>query len=266
MLSKAIRIRTLAAPLMQPDSDPCTWPVPPQDVALRNGEIHLLCAAPSAFSHSLSRFRSLLAPPELERAAKLHFPADRDSYTIRHGLRRLLLSRYLQQDPLRIEFVYGKAGKPEIKNDGLSLFFSESHSAGLALFAVTCMSPVGVDIEWVRPIPEFDKIAAHYFSAHEVRALRNLPLDDRMTAFYSCWTSKEAYLKATGEGIGAGLNKVEITLDQSLRAVALHVTGSSRAQSTWRLQAFSPAPGYVGAVAVNGNVPSVSQWRLPSTW
>jgi 4'-phosphopantetheinyl transferase len=264
MPSKAIRANAITSP--QPAVEPCSWPAPPQDIVLHSNAVHIWCAAPRAFSQSLARFHSLLSTEERERAAKFHFAADRDSYTIRHGLRRLFLSRYTRQDPSQIEFAHGPFGKPEIKADGASLFFNDSHSAELALFAVTSHCPLGVDIECMRPIPEFENIAARFFSPPEVQMMRELSPDQRMTAFYSCWTAKEAYLKATGEGIGAGLDKVEVTLDQDLQAVALRVPADSEASDKWSVRAFSPALGYLGAVAVNAEISKVSLWRFPAGW
>jgi 4'-phosphopantetheinyl transferase len=265
MPSKATNAHAGAAPLIHPDGDQCTWRFAPDDVVLAGGEIHVFCAAPSAFCHSLSRYRSLLSAAELERAAKFRFPADQDSYTIRHGLRRLLLSRYMMQEPSRIEFVYGANGKPEIKDGAASLFFNDSHSGDLALFALTSISAIGVDIECARPIPEFERIASHYFSPREVQAMRDLPPEERIAAFYSCWTGKEAYLKATGEGIATGLHNVEITLERR-RAVALVLPADRQDQASWYLKSFLPAAGYIGAVVVKADAPCVRQWRIPLTW
>lgn len=259
MPSKATNSEPITAASPQRNVIGPSWPPAPQDLALRDGEIHVWCAAPAAFFPELDRFRSLISQPELARAARFHFPVHRDHYIIRHGILRLILGRYLRQEPSRIEFGQGKFGKPTVKTDS-SLHFNDSHSGDLALFAFTKLGPIGVDIECVRPIPDFENIAARYFCAREIALMRELSPDDKMTAFFSCWTGKEAYLKATGEGIGQGLDKVEIKLDENLRATALHIPGD--VHTHWTIGAFTPAPRYLGAVALVGEIPAVSQWQF----
>jgi 4'-phosphopantetheinyl transferase len=253
-------------PLPQPDADPCTWPTPARPIAPSASEVHVWCATPAALSQHLSSFHSLISVAERDRADKFRFAADREGYIIRHGILRIILSRYLELEPTRIEFVHGYAGKPALKADRVPLFFNDSHSRELALFAFTGGCPIGVDIECVRPIPEFESIASHYFSPREVQRMRTLSSDKKMTAFYSCWTGKEAYLKATGEGIGKSLDKVEITLDEDLRAIALHVPGNPQSPSEWKVRAFSPAPGYLAAIALHGEISAVNCWRFPASW
>ena len=262
MSSKTNRREAVAPALPQPQAGRCPWPAPPPNPALRPGETHLWCAEPGAFHQHLSRFNGLISEAEQDRAARFHSAGHRDAYIIRHGVLRLLLGQYLRQAPAEIEFLHGSRGKPVIPAAASELHFNESHSGDLALFAFTTVCPIGVDIERIRPIPDFERIATHYFSAQEVHMMRELPPDQRMKAFYACWTGKEAYLKATGEGIGAGLDKVEITLDQNLEAAGLTVSEDSHA--AWRLHPFSPAPGYLGAVALTGTITALSLWRFPA--
>jgi len=239
----------------------CSWPPAAQNVSLHPGEVHVWCAAQGSFPQQLANFCSAISTAELDRAGRFRFPAHRDRYIARHGILRLILGRYLDQDPGRLEFERGKFGKPSLKNNP-ALHFNDSHSGELALFAFTTLCPIGVDIECLRPIPEFENIAAQYFCSREIELMRLLPPEKRMAAFYSCWTGKEAYLKATGEGISEGLDKVEVILDENLCAIALHVPGDPHAN--WSLQSFSPAPGYVGAVVLQGYIPPVSHWQFPS--
>jgi 4'-phosphopantetheinyl transferase len=255
------------APLPHADAGPCPWPAPPEEIALRIGQIHIWCAAPRDFSRSLSSFRSLLSVAELDRSAKFHFPTDCDSYIIRHALLRLILGRYLQQAPSGIEFSHGPYGKPMVKACGVPLHFNDSHSAELVLFAITAVGPVGVDVECMRPIAEFESIASQYFTPREVEVMRALPAGKKLEAFYSCWTGKEAYLKATGEGIGESLHKVEVILDAGLRATSLSFHGDEVCSApAWQLRAFSPAPGYLGAVSVQTDLSELDLWRIPACW
>ena len=142
---------------------------------------------------------------------------------------RDLLGRYLGTRPGRIRFVYNAFGKPELSAEfGNRLRFNLSHSADLALIAVTTDVAVGVDLEYIRPQPDGPEIARSVFSAAEVDQLNRVPSHLYPQAFLTCWTRKEAYVKARGEGLARldGIPTDAVTLQ--------------------------PAPGYVGALAVEG--------------
>jgi 4'-phosphopantetheinyl transferase len=254
----------------EPGADPAapsrpslSWAFPPAVIRLEAGQTHVWCAAMSAFEQQLDRLSNLLSGMEKKRAARFRFGKDRNRYIIRHGILRLLLSRYLDCAPGDVEFRYGPKGKPEIRDGSAGFHFNDSHSENLALYALTRVCPIGADVELVRPIPGFEKIAARYFSRREAGIMRALPLEKRMEAFYACWTRKEAFLKATGEGIGYQLADVEVTLAPGDEAEVLRVPGESQAAAGWKLQAFSPAPGYLGAIALQGAIDSVCYWAVP---
>jgi 4'-phosphopantetheinyl transferase len=210
------------------------------------------------------QFYGLLSSAERARAERFRFCKDRNDYIICHGMLRIILGRYLGRRPAEIEFCYGRFGKPEIKGDlvGMHLNFSASHSGDLALYAVTCSGPVGVDVECVRPVPHFEEIALRFFSPHEAEMLMALPTECRMEGFLNCWTRKEAFLKATGEGIGEGLAKVEVTLTPGKEAEILRIAGESQGRTEWQLRSFSPAPGYLAAVAFEHRGLVLSQGRV----
>jgi 4'-phosphopantetheinyl transferase len=228
-------------------------------------EIHILGAALAEFSRQLPRLQAILSPAERKRAARFHFAKDHDSYVIRHAILRILLGGYLGKPPVEIDFRCCPAGKPELASDAgrQSFHFSHSHSGDFALYAFTAVCPMGVDIECVRPIPDFEKIVAHYFSPREAGMMRALSPQERMEAFYACWTCKEAFLKATGEGIGKGLAQVEVRLAPGEEPKILGVPGQPRARAEWKLRAFSPAPGYLGAVAFKHSHLPLKQWKVP---
>jgi len=240
----------------------CDWPPPPAELSLGSGEVHIWCLAPHQFANNLNELHPILSGEEKERASRFHFSRDRESYVVRHALLRLILGRYLETDPSAIEFSRGSFGKPTLDFRGaVPLHFNDSHTNGLALLAVTKDDPLGVDIEHLRPIPDFEEIAANYFSPREVEALRAIPADKRMEAFYACWTRKEAFLKATGEGIRENLAKVEVALTPGEESRILYVSGKT--QSRWKLHSFIPAPGYLGALTFQGNIPSFQHWSVP---
>ena len=231
------------------------------------GELHLWAAAFGEFGDRLPELRALLTESEKARAEKFKFARDRDRYLIRHGLLRLILGRYLHQDPSAIDFRVGASGKPEVRiaAGGAALFFNASHSAEIALWAIASACPVGVDIERVREIPDIEKIARRFFHPRETATLMALPPDARLAAFHACWTRKEAFLKTTGEGIAQGVAKVEVTLAPGDAAAVVSIAEDSSARERWQLHSFSPASGYVGCVAYENKASALtlSQWRAP---
>jgi 4'-phosphopantetheinyl transferase len=238
------------------------WPAAPPQVRLKTGEVHLWLLNLRDFAGQLSRLHSLLSTHELARAARYHFPADRDAYITRHGVLRLILGRYLQQAPAAVEFRYSARGKPETTAD--NLHFNDSHSGDFVLYGVTAACPLGVDIEKVKPIPDFEEIAANYFSPREVETMRALAAEMRMQAFYAAWTRKEAFLKATGEGIAENLPRVEVTLKPEEQPEILAVPGDPFARAAWKLKTFRPAPGYLGAAAFRHSDLKLHAWSVPA--
>ena len=104
-----------------------------------------------------------------------------------------------------------------------------SYSNGLALIAGTRHAALGVDIERVRSVPEADQIAAKFFSPREGAMLHAIPAEQKMEAFFHCWTRKEAYLKATGEGIADALPRIEVSLGPGQPARLLRINGDTQA-------------------------------------
>ena len=239
-----------------------SWTSPPGRVQLGTGQLHVWCADMADFHSRLQDFRAILSDSEITRAERFKFPNDRDHYCVRHGIRRLLLARYLRVDPVAVEFQHGARGKPEFAGRSQHVHFNDSHSGELALYAVAADCPIGVDIEQVKPVPDFEAIAENYFSPREVAAMRALPSGQRMEAFYSCWTRKEALLKATGEGIGTSLPKVEVTLGREEDPAVLSIDGDQDARLNWSLRAFCPAAGYVGAAAFARHNLELIVWRI----
>ena len=128
--------------------------------------------------------------------------------------------------------------------------FNVSHCDDLALFGFVRGHKIGVDLERVRTEIEVEDLAKRYFSSNEFQRLRSLPADQQREAFYCGWTRKEAYLKGRGEGLSYGLDRVEVSLAPGEPAIILRASDDPDVSRHWTVQHLSPAPGYVGAVAV----------------
>jgi 4'-phosphopantetheinyl transferase len=127
----------------------------------------------------------------------------------------------------------------------------------LALYAIARDRELGIDLERIRPLPDAEKIAQRFFSAREHTMICSLPTSKQHEAFFHCWTCKEAYLKATGDGLSGSLNQVDILLAPGEPAKLLSVAGNEQEASRWCLQQLMPVPGYMAALVVEGH-----GWRL----
>ena len=226
--------------------------------------IHLWCANLKRFSQAMPLLQAMLSPVERARAVKFKFPQDRDYFVIRRGLLRWLLSQYLPVPPTQHEFVRGEFGKPGllVSRKTTSIQFNFSHSAGMAVYAITGGIEIGVDIERIRLMDDIEDIVEIFFTKGESATLRALPAGRKLEAFYNCWTRKEAILKATGEGIARGVNRVEVTLAPSEPAQVLKAPGVGHAGLAWTVHSFKPATGYIAALAYQGSKLGLERRRL----
>jgi len=241
----------------------------PSSLQLASDEVHSWCARLDVPPETSARLHATLTPEERTRSARFQFERDQQRFIVAHGVLRDLLGRYLRTQPRRVRFVYNAFGKPDVSPEfGNRLTFNLSHSAGLALIAIASASNVGVDVEYTRARSDYADIARHFFSAAEVDYLMALPSHLYAEAFLSCWTKKEAYLKACGEGLAIPLNSfsVPLTTDHAHTPVDLYVASKDIVPADrWSLYTLRPAPGYAGALAIKGTGWRLSQWqwRMP---
>jgi 4'-phosphopantetheinyl transferase len=196
----------------------------------------------------VARFASLLTPDEQGRAGRFRFEHLRRSFTLARGALRILLGRYLNIDPAAIRFVYGEKGKPSLAEPS-RIRFNASHSGDLALYAFTPDCEVGVDVEKFRPMTDLREIAARFFCAEEAAELMQVPEEQRGPAFFRCWTRKEAYIKAIGDGLSVPLDAFAVSLRAGDPAQIIHIGRDAAAAAAWTLENLEPAPDYAAAVA-----------------
>lgn len=206
---------------------------------------------------------AVLSPEERERAARFHFERDRSRFAMGRGYLRALLGRYVGCAPEQIVFRYGQRGKPSLAADATGLEFNAAHSHDVALFAFALGAPVGVDVELVRPGPAEEGIADRFFSPLEAEALRSLPEAERREAFFRCWTRKEAFVKANGEGLTYGLDQFTVSLSPDEPARLVDVARDPREADAWSLHHVDPGDSYIGAVAVRGRVERLCLYGAP---
>ncbi|MDB6125656.1 MAG: phosphopantetheine-protein transferase [Pedosphaera sp.] len=241
------------------------WPTPPTEWFLAEREVHVWSATLDRTTDELTHFSSLLSDDERTRANRFHFERDQNRFTVGRGLLRTVLSRYVQKPAHELKFTYSDRGKPTL--GGLpvneTLHFNLSHSRDFALLAVTRVCPIGVDVEWIRPLSDAEAIAERFFSARESTALKALPVGQKPIGFFNLWTRKEAWLKATGEGISNSLNQVEVSLLPEEPAQLLSLFGDTRIAADWTLLDLKPAPNVKGALAAHAPNLQVKTWSWP---
>jgi 4'-phosphopantetheinyl transferase len=243
------------------------WRPPPAALTLSRAEVHVWRAALDPAASCVEQLQRTLSADELHRAARFRFPRDRRRFIVGRGALRDILGRYLGVPPCALGFRYNAYGKPalaDVTAEG-GLCFNVSHSHELALFAVTCGREVGVDIEYLRQEIACETIAEHFFSARERASLLALPTEVKPQAFFNCWTRKEAYIKAHGEGLSLPLDQFDVSLAPGEPAALLATHSEPREALRWSLQALTPGPGYVAALAVEGQDWHLTCWQWRKT-
>ena len=192
----------------------------------------------------------LLSDAERQRASRFVFDRDAHRFIVARARLRQLLAVRLGVRPESVELVYGARGKPALAlpEADSDLRFNVSHRDEVAVYAFSFGREVGIDVEAVRMIRDADAIAARSFSRRENEAYRALDPRDRLLGFFNCWTRKEAFVKALGDGLSLPLDRFEVSLAPGEPARILRVGHTPGADCGWRLASFSPAPGFVGAV------------------
>ena len=214
----------------------------------------------------MQKLEQILSKDEQTRAARFHFQRDRRRFAVGRGILRAILGGYLNVEPDQVEFCYGAHGKPYLAGnlDDSALRFNLAHSHELVVYAFACGRDIGVDLEYIRPIPNFERISANFFSARENAALNSLPAEQRQEAFFNCWTRKEAYIKALGDGLAHPLDQFDVSLIPGEPVRLLSVEQAPEEVSRWRFQAFTPTPGYAAAVVVEGHDWQPQFWQWPN--
>jgi 4'-phosphopantetheinyl transferase len=241
--------------------------------AMRDGletRVHVYLAAGPDSLAVLSAGHRVLDAEERERAARFHFAADRETYRAAHVLLRRSLSRHVPIEPADWRFVRTPLGRPEVDREAcpaaVGLRFNLAHTRGLVCCAVTRDAPVGVDAEQHRPLDDALYLAERLFAPAEVAALAAAPREGRVATFHAYWTLKEAYLKATGLGLSAGLDRFAFRLDGARPAtIALNLDPTlEEGAGDWRFVLLRVGDGHTLAVGVRAGEGAVLRVHRPS--
>lgn len=199
---------------------------------------------------SLQFYQTILSADEKKRAERFKFEKDQQAFIIARGTLRRILSQYLTLSPAEIKFKYSSKGKPCLDQNPLPLHFNLSHSYGKAIYAIALEKNIGVDIEYIRKI-EILSLAKRFFCDSEYQWLNSLQLEEQDAGFFQLWTCKEAYLKATGEGL-VGLQDIEIKTPLSSVLQILKISQNSEIAKNWTLKTIETAENYRATLAIEG--------------
>lgn len=237
------------------------WSPPPDVLNLEPDQVDVWRIYVDLPTATVKRMESVLSADETERAARFRFPADKQRYIVAHGCLRDILARYLNCEPAGLRFSTNQYGKPAVNDHTLE--FNLSHSGDFALVGVTRNRSIGVDVERIRTMMDFERVARRFFSQNEVTELMSFPLDQRQRAFFECWARKEAYIKAHGLGLSLPLDSFDVSLDEPalLRTARPDPSESAR----WTMLSLAVDPGYAGAVTVAGHNPKFWLWDCNSS-
>jgi 4'-phosphopantetheinyl transferase len=199
----------------------------------------------------LAQFQSVLTPDEARRANRFGSYALKRSFVLARSCLRIVLGWYAGKPAERLLLTYSTQGKPALADPNLDLRFNLSHSGEVAVFAIGRSCEIGVDVEQVRPLPDRMQIAERFFASGEIADLKDLPAGSQHAAFYRAWTRKEACVKGIGEGLSHPLHTFQVTLRPTDPAGVHDLVVDQPFFASWSLHHLSPAPGYIGALALS---------------
>lgn len=233
---------------------------PPNKLELSPNNIHIWRANLKISQLQIEELFKTLSSDEIERANRFYFERDKHRFIVARATLRKILSQYLNLNPTQLEFTYSERGKPYLPTT--SILFNLSHSQDLALYAITTVNQIGIDLEYIRPMDDAESLAKRFFSAQEYNLISQLPPQQQQEIFFKIWTCKEAYLKATGDGLAGGLEKVEVCLKPEQPIQFMSINGNIKEASRWYLYQFIPQSNYIAAVVVAGKNQNLSFWQI----
>lgn len=248
---------------------------PPELTRPLSEEVHLWLVSLDRPSAELSSFERKLSEDERTRANAYRFELHRKRFIVARAALRAILGRYLGLEPEQVCLGQARHGKPRVTNPvaaTVGVCFNVAHSQELMLFAISRHREVGVDLEFLHPVPETPRIVERFLSAREQAMFNKLPAAQRQEAFFNCWTRKEALLKARGHGlIGQSLDQVEVTLVPGEPTEILSIDGNRCEANHWKLHPLNLVPDCSATLAARGTGWRVCSWAWPplqslATW
>ncbi len=236
----------------------------PPAPALTSGEVHVWNFSLVGSESWRANCEQVLSDEESARASRFHFERDALRFKIARGTVRAVLGAYVGSPAGELRFLSTKNGKPALEHSRSNIRFNVSHSGDRGLLGVVLGREIGVDIEAIRPDVETDKLAERFFSEQERQSIRALPEQSRVTAFFRCWSCKEAFLKAQGVGLSRNLGSFDVEVDPSRPAQLIATRPDAGEAAMWHLYEVESSSGYAAAVAIEGAIRKMKILRCPA--
>jgi 4'-phosphopantetheinyl transferase len=239
------------------------WCQPPAELPWPHEEVHVWRATLAWPDAAARRLEQCLSADERDKMQRFRFEKDRRRYLIGRGLLRTLLGRYLEVAAQDLRFETAAAGKPHLASGQGQLQFNLAHSGEYVLIAIADGRAVGIDVEEIDDDFDAREVAAHFFSPGEQRDLEPLTGRVRIEAFFECWTRKEAYVKARGEGLSLPLEQFDVSLRPGEPARLIATRPDPAEARRWQLSGLDVADRYKAALAVEGQGWTLRFWDCP---
>lgn len=236
-----------------------SWTSPTENPALSSDEVHIwLARLDRGKARDLLKF---LSEEERARAGRFRFERDKNQFIAARGILRLILGKYLKTNPRNLQFEYSEYGKPSIAGNQLEIKFNLSHSENLAIYAFTRKRKIGIDLERVKTDFVTDETIEFCLTPQEIAHIKMLSEARRIEFFFDCWTLKEAYLKASGDGFSISPNRLETSMLSGPAPNFLNSFHESK-HTKFSVQKILSIPNYKAALAFEGEMPSLKFWLL----
>ncbi|MBS1518085.1 MAG: 4'-phosphopantetheinyl transferase superfamily protein [Bacteroidetes bacterium] len=214
---------------------------------LNRNDVHIYRINIPDHTDSIASLNELLSADEFSKAQRYKFPVDKQNYIICRGNLRKILSEYTNEAPQKIRFEYSDKGKPFLKNS--EIFFNLSHSGERCVIAVSRAENLGIDIERIREVKDLLNISAKYFSETEFDLIKKSPPKIRTELFFRIWTLKEAFIKATGEGLSYPLKGFSVLLNAG-DSHSVNIRNRAEENDLWSLFSLECNEYYLSSLAI----------------
>jgi len=244
-------------------SAPTAWRRAPLDPCITAGEVHVWRAELDVSSTALAGLEATLTEAELDQARRYRLDHLGRRFIASRAVLKDVLARYLAVGPAAVEFTYGRWGKPALgaQSGAPDIRFNLTHSEGMALVAVALGRETGVDLERLKPEMATEAIADRFFSPEEAAEIRTFSGEAHTKVFFACWTRKEAYLKAKGEGLSFKLDRFRVSVLPGAPAALLSSCDNSAEPERWAMTELEPGPGFVASMVVEAPLGKLKLWR-----
>ena len=228
---------------------------------LRSSTIHIWEFPLTNCESDFDNYAKLLSEDERTRASRFHLERDAHRFALARAAVRSILGGYSGTRSRDLRFDYSRFGKPSLANVARDIRFNVAHSSDLAMLAVALGGEVGIDLEKIRTEVETDKLAERFFSPQERESLRAIPKQNRVSAFFRCWSCKEAFLKAEGLGLSRSLESFDVEVNPEHPARILSTRPDPEAAGRWSLHDLPTQRDYAAAMAAQVSLTAIKIFR-----